>query len=125
MKIRTFLTCEEVSVETETKKVTITNMYGGLYPETFPFKKDVVVILTFDEVEKKEKKLDIALFSKNDKPLQEWSKSLRELQNGVTAKLNEAIFEEPGLYHLKISYDGHFLGKYGLRIHNTSKEGVN
>lgn len=115
MKIRTFFTCADIDIEGN--KLIVKKMFHGLAVKELPTKESLVIVMTFDEVEIKEKELKIVLFSPKDKLLKSWRIKLKEKQNACSIHLRDIEFSESGTHFLKISYDnGEFLGKYPLNI---------
>lgn len=120
MKIRTFIICESFSYDENTNEFKFKNMMLAIKTKNgFPHKDSLLVVLIFDDVEDKPKKLDLVLLNPKDKAVMTWNYTLSNKQNSIAIKL-EPEFIESGTYHFKISYDhanDGFLGRYPLYVY--------
>jgi hypothetical protein len=122
MKIRTFITCSDIDVDKNTGDLIVKDMFYSLASKKFPYEDIIVIVLTFDEVEEKPKKLEMALLDGRDKPALDFkARDLAPLCNAVVFKLKIKI-PKPDKYSIKLSYDGTFLGKYPLNIKQIGDE---
>lgn len=115
MKIRTFLTCKGVEVKENLSDFTIQHMYYMIATKEFPTEENITMLMTFDEVELIEKKLEIALFNNKDTFLASWIKEMEPSNNAILTSVS-AKFYDAGDYYFKISYNKKFLGKYPLSV---------
>lgn len=116
MKIRTFMVMENLEVdEKDSRKFTVTNMLGGIVPKSLPAKESVVLLLTFDEVEDRPKDLEVLLLDPKDKPVSRWDKEM-EPNRTVVGVVMAATYNIEGIHHIKISYNGIFLGKFPFNV---------
>lgn len=116
MKIRTFVTCENLDVNAEEKITSLKRMVAGLTVPKFPHKESIVLVMVFDDVEERPKKLEIVLLGPKDKAEANWTYEMEPKQNTMAMRL-AMEFQEVGKHHLKLSYDtNEFLGKYPFYI---------
>jgi hypothetical protein len=115
MKLRTFVTCEDIDVNRDDKSIIIKNMFAKLYNSSFPYSESIVLILTFDEVEEVDKILEFALLNSKGKLVSSWKREIKKKQNSIATKL-KVDFPTPDKYSLKVSYNNEFLGKFPLSV---------
>lgn len=123
MKIRTFLTCEDVDVDLEKSILSVKKMMQGLAVKELPTEESIVILLTLDEVPNRKHNMLVVLMNNKDRPISKWERELEPERNAIALRL-KCTFTDPGQYYIKITSDGEFLGKYPFYIRQDAKEGV-
>jgi hypothetical protein len=115
MKIRTFLTCEDIDIGDNNNDVIIKKMMNGIYVKQLPVKESIVIILTLDEMGSNPSELKVVMLSPKEKFISEWSKTLEPGKNSMAFRL-KSEFLESGKHYIKITEGENFLGKFPFYI---------
>ncbi|MDU0331958.1 hypothetical protein ACTNDP_16225 [Paenibacillus barengoltzii] len=117
MKIRTFLTCEDIDIPKEDSggTIIIKNMMSGIRVRKLPSKESIIVLITLDEPSSHEVELHVAMLNSKDKFLSEWKKKLPPQRDAFAFRLT-TDFHQSGKHFIKVTADGDFLGKYPFEI---------
>jgi hypothetical protein len=67
MKIRSFITCESFSFDENTNEFKFKNILMALKAKEFPYKDSLLLVLIFDELVDKPKKINVALLNNKEK----------------------------------------------------------
>lgn len=111
MKIRTFLTCEDIDIGNNNNDLIIKKMMNGIYVKQLPVKESIVIILTLDEMGSNPTELKVVMLSPKEKFISEWSKTLEPGNNSMAFRL-KSEFLESGKHYIKITEGENFLGKF-------------
>lgn len=115
MKIRTFLTCEDIDIGNNNNDLIIKKMMNGIYVKQLPVKESIVIILTLDEMGSNPTELKVVMLSPKEKFISEWSKTLEPGNNSMAFRL-KSEFLESGKHYIKITEGENFLGKFPFYI---------
>lgn len=119
MKIRTFLVCEDIDI-LKPGEILIKSMMAGLGVSSIPANEKIVVLLTFDEVDGKEKVLKVSIRDRRNKTVHTSSFKLNPDINATALELNVS-FPDFDDYIIRFDIDDKFAGKYPFFINKRGE----